>query len=119
MAIKFKQVERFKRIKNAYKYFEYFYNADGQSEVAGYLPFLVIWFRRSFEKAGIEDYDVCGYCGFTKDEEEDFLSWGHNSRYAHTYRRWCLDNKEKVIDLILDLIKRNNGYDPEIIIEEK
>ena len=119
MAIKFKQVERFKRIKNAYKYFEYFYNADGQSEVAGYLPFLVIWFRESFSKAGINDVKVCEYCGFTKDEEEDFLSWGHNSRYNHTFTTWCLMNKDKVVELILDLFGRNEGFDPEINIEEK
>lgn len=107
-----------KKYINVYNYYCYFYNTMGDSEKIGFLPFLIIWFRYQFEKAEISDYEVCKICEFTKDEEEDFLSWGHNSRYAHTYRRWCLNNKEKVIDLILDLIKRNNGYDPEIIIKE-
>lgn len=61
---------------------------DGMSEIAGYLPYLVIWFRRMFEKCGIEDDNIPDICGWDNDTAEEFWSWGHNSRWNNVFRTW-------------------------------
>ena len=71
------------RHPNLKKYAEHFIENPYDAEHSGYLCNLVIWFRHTLEKAGI--WDVPTYFKFNKYMTEDFETWGHNSRWSHTF----------------------------------
>ena len=118
--------ETIKRIggrKHLLKYAKHFEKTDGENEVSGYLPCLIIWFRYLFDKAGIDDGQVPMLFGYDEDsdEAEDFWTWGHNSRYAHTFSNWVAADVDAAINVGLDLIEENKlgDFDPDILEELK
>ena len=99
------------------KYAKHFEKTRGYSEIAGFLPFIVIWFRDLFKEAGINDGQVP--IEFEMDEEtsEEFWSWGHNSRYANVFKQYLLDNLDFCIDIALQIIdndERLSGFDSDV-----
>lgn len=109
-----KKLKNYPRLK---KYAIHFEKTDGDSEIDGFLPFIVIWFRDLFKEAGINDGQVP--IEFEMDEEtsEEFWSWGHNSRYANVFSWYLLSNLDFCIDIALQIIdndERLSGFDADI-----
>lgn len=117
-------LEKLKAYPNLKKYALHFEKTRGESEMAGYLPFIVIWFRDLFKKAQIDDGEVPVLFEMDDDTAEDFWSWGHNSRYSNVFSWWILDGMDFAIDVALQIIKNNDckGFDPDIrkkVMKEK
>lgn len=98
-----------KKHKNLYQYFKYWL-LNQCAEHDRYLPNLVIWFREIFDRAGIDD--VPEYLGWDADMAEDFWSWGHNSRWNHTFSVWLECEPEDAMKCAIDLADEHG--DPDI-----
>lgn len=70
---------------NVQRYVADYIENEGDGPGGTRLPDLVIWFRETLEK---NDVDVPDYFGWEDDWREDFYSWGHNSRWRHTFMNW-------------------------------
>lgn len=96
---KIENLDKLKRFKNLYRYALYFAKNNGDSEHYMRLPNLTIWCRLTLEKNGV---DVPNFFGWDDAVAEDFYSWGHNSRWNHTFgywmEQWILD--KEVIDML-------------------
>lgn len=118
-------LQKLKNYPRLKKYATHFEKTRGDSEIAGYLPFVVIWFRDLFKKAQIDDSEVPVLFEMDDETAEDFWSWGHNSRYANTFSWYLLSNLDFCIDIVLQIIDNNpecKGFDPDIrkkVIKEK
>ena len=94
-----------------------FEKTRGDSEMAGYLPFIVIWFRDLFKKANIDDGEVPVLFEMDDETAEDFWSWGHNSRYANVFSWYILKDLDFAIDIVLQIIDNNqecSGFDEDV-----
>lgn len=107
-----------KKYPNLRKYALHFDRTEGTAEEGGFLPFFVIWFRRLFDKTGIEDDQVPALFGYDdeSDEANDFWNWGHNSRYANVFSCWLEQDIDYALRLIFELIEQYklDGFDPDI-----
>lgn len=69
---------------NKYKHLKQYYmdylEHKGKAEHDGCFPNLIIWIR---EVMGDDQYKITEYLNMTEDAEEEFYSWGHNSRWSH------------------------------------
>lgn len=92
---------------NLNRYAQHFEKTNGSSEDSGYLPYLVIWFRKLFREAGIEDDDVPSLCGFDEYEEEEFFSWGHNSRYNHVFSVWIENDIDFALSVAFSIMEEH------------
>ena len=109
-------LERLKNYPNLKKYALYF-EKNKESEEAGFLPFVVIWFRDLFKRARIDDGEVPVLFEMDDDTAEDFWSWGHNSRYSNVFSWWILDDMDFAIDVALQIIENNkecSGFDEDV-----
>lgn len=109
-----KKLKSYPRLK---KYAKHFEKTKGYSEIAGYLPFVVIWFRDLFKKANIDDGQVPILFEMDDETSEEFWSWGHNSRYANVFSLYLLSNLDFCIDIALQIIDNNpdcNGFDADV-----
>lgn len=117
-----KKLKDYPRLK---KYATHFEKTRGDAEIAGYLPFIVIWFRDLFKKANIDDGEVPVLFEMDDETAEDFWSWGHNSRYANTFSWYLLSNLDFCVDIALQIIDNDErlvGFDPDIrkkVMKEK
>jgi len=109
-------LEKLEKYPNLKKYSLSFEKTGGREEVDGFLPYLVIWFRDLFEKAGIDDSEVPIICDMDDETAEDFWSWGHNSRYANTFTYWLVSDVDFAVNMALEIIENNNlvNFDPDI-----
>ena len=107
-----------KNYKNLRRYALHFDRTEGSAEQGGYLPYLVIWFRELFKKANIDDGQVPQLFGYDEDSDEaqDFWTWGHNSRYNHTFCVWLEQDIDYALNLAFDLMEEYNltDFDPNI-----
>ena len=109
-------LEKLKDYPNLKRYASYF-EKNKDSEEAGFLPYIVIWFRDLFKEADIGDELVPILFEMDDEVAEDFWSWGHNSRYSNVFSWWILDDLDFAIDVALQIIKNNPkcaGYDKDI-----
>lgn len=110
-------LEKLKDYPRLKKYAKHFEKTRGDSEIAGFLPFIVIWFRDLFKEAGINDGQVPIEFEMDDDTAEEFWSWGHNSRYANVFTQYLLDNLDFCIDIALQIIdndERLSGFDSDV-----
>lgn len=110
-------LKKLKNYPNFKKYSKHYEKTRGDSEIAGFLPFVVIWFRDLFREAGINDGQVPIVFEMDDETSEDFWSWGHNSRYANTFSWYLLSNLDFCVDIALQIIdndERLAGFDPDI-----
>ena len=110
-------LEKLKGYPRLKKYAKHFEKTRGDSEIAGFLPFIVIWFRDLFKEAGIDDSQVPIEFEMDDDTAEEFWSWGHNSRYANVFAQYLLDNLDFCIDIALQIIdndERLSGFDANV-----
>ena len=86
---------------NVQKYIkEYIYN-EGLSNKPMRLPNLIVWFRETLEKNGV---DIPYYFDWDDDLCEEFYSWGHNSRWSNVFASWLEpDDIEEHLENILDI----------------
>lgn len=70
---------------NVQKYVEDYIKTDGITPCTDRAPNLIIWFRETLEKHGV---DIPEFFDWDNDLAEDFYSWGHNSRWGHTFIGW-------------------------------
>ena len=54
-----------------------------------------------------------------KETTEDFESWGHNSRYAHTFMEMLEENLDEYINIIIDKLDNNQENKKEIFYKEE
>lgn len=73
---------------------------DGSERSSRYLPKLIIYFRQAFEKLGIDDNIVPNFFGWDKETGEDFWSWGHNSRWNHTFDSMLSGDTDDYVELL-------------------
>lgn len=110
-------LKKLKNYPNLKKYAKHFEKTRGDGEIAGFLPFVVIWFRDLFREAGIDDGQVPVEFEMDDETSEEFWSWGHNSRYANVFSWYLLSNLDFCIDIALQIIDNNErfgGFDPDI-----
>lgn len=110
-------LQKLKNYPRLKKYAIHFEKTDGDSEIGGYLPFVVIWFRDLFKLAKIDDGEVPVLFEMDDETAEDFWSWGHNSRYANTFSWYLLSNLDFCIDIALQIIDNNSecsGFDSDV-----
>ena len=92
---------------------------NGCSEHPHYLPMLVIYFRYAFDKLGINDVEVTKFLGWDGETAEDFLTWGHNSRYAHTFNIMLYDHLEEYVDWLKNAMLASDIQDFPVEIPEQ
>lgn len=62
------------------EYYNHYIGTDGKREHEGCFPNLIIWIR---EALGDDQWEITQLLEMTEEQEEEFGSWGHNSRWAH------------------------------------
>ena len=100
---------------NLERYYKHFEETNGQSERHDdSFPNLIIWIRLVVEPEdeGKEWTDVAQFFGFDEDDSEDFHSWGHNSRWAHVFFPFALNNLDLVKDKCIELAEKHG--DPNV-----
>lgn len=85
---------------NLHEYAAHFINNDGISENAEYLPKLIIWIRKT-----TDDQPDC----FNIDDEtyDEFVCWGHNSRWGNAFWGYLVENIDHAIEVCLELAREN------------
>lgn len=90
---------------------------NGRSRTPGHLSDFVYWLRCKIEKYfdGDPGHITCWpNAEYIKDEcleddedimdwDEDFWSWGHNSRWANTFALWVDENFSDMVDSAIEL----------------
>lgn len=96
---------------NLHKYITNFIKNNGESEDPEYLPKLLVWIRRTTDDRPVD---------FHMDDEtyEEFCCWGHNSRWKNVFWNYMIDNLEYVIEVCLELAKRNGDCEIEYSKED-
>ena len=106
-----------KKYKNLYKYAKHFL-IHQEAEHGRYLPNLIIWFRDVLDRAGVED--VPAYFGWDEDMAVDFWSWGHNSRWNHTFSIYLESEPKEALEHAISLAEEFGDPDvEEIYFKEK
>lgn len=86
---------------NVQRYVADYIENEGRGPGGTRLPDLVVWFRETLEKNGI---DVPGYFEWTEEWREEFYSWGHNSRWGNVFMSWLEpDEVEEHLETIADI----------------
>ena len=84
---------------------------EGTEQASRYLPKLIIYFRQAFEKLGITDDMVPDFFGWDKDIADDFGSWGHNSRWNHTFDSMLSGDTDDYVELLKQKMKEKGIKD--------
>jgi len=96
-----------------------FIGLEGQSEDPRFLPDLIVYWRCMKEKYHLKEHRVFDW---DEDTAKDFYTWGHNSRYAHTFWAVLADNPDYYISAMikqLDKKKSNEKFWKEYQEENK
>lgn len=92
---------------------------NGCSERPPYLPMLVIYFRYALDKLGLSDVDVPQLFHWDEETAEDFLTWGHNSRWGNTFNIMLFDHLEEYVNILKESMINECIKDFEVIIPEQ
>lgn len=103
-----KDLDKFPVLKKA---IEHFKETGGMSEEPDCIPHFVYFFKQKIYR-----FDLDPDLVFEWDSEtaEDFWSWGHNSRWAHTACMWIEDHLEECIEEAIELAKKYGDLDLEV-----
>lgn len=91
---------------------------DGVSTKPGYLPKLVIYFRRAFDELGVSDVNVPEFFNWDEETAEDFLTWGHNSRWSNTFNALLYTHLDDYVDELKSAMVDGEVYDFEVNYDE-
>lgn len=86
----------------------YVKNFEKENESDRYLPKLVVYIREFLDKA---DLDPVEFLGCEYGIAEDFYSWGHNSRWAHTFLPMLQANLDEYVSMVKEIMTENNIKD--------
>jgi len=100
------ELDKYPHLTEAVKHYE---DTDGDSEHKGCLPNLIVWIRQVLPL----DIDPAEYFEMDDETAEDFYSWGHNSRWNHTFRDVLESDFEFCVRKCIDLAKEYGDYDIE------
>lgn len=103
-----KDLDKFPVLKKAVEHFK---ETGGRSEEDGCIPNFVYFFKQMNFRF---DQDPDEMFGWDSETKEDFWSWGHNSRWAHTACMWIDDNFEECIEKAIELAKEYGDLDLEV-----
>ena len=106
------KLNKYPNLTKAVKHYE---DTDGDSEHEGYLPNLIVWIRQVLPI----DIDPAEYFEMDDETAEDFYSWGHNSRWNHTFRDWLDSGFEFCVEKCIDLAEEYGDYDIEAYMTRK
>ena len=98
------------------EYVQSYKEHDGYSEIPGYLPKLVVYFRMALDALNTEPAE---FFGWDEETAEDFLTWGHNSRWNHTFSIMLENNLEEYVDLLKNAMIENEIDDFEVVIPKQ
>ncbi len=104
---------------NLKRYYEHFSATNGEAEIPGRLPRLIIWIRLSTEDAENEELvSVPKFFEMDYETEIEFYSWGHNSRWMNVFWRYAINNKELIKEKCLEIASLNKSdglvFDPDV-----
>ena len=84
---------------------------NGRSKTPGHLSDFVYWLRCKIEKYFDGDPSSITCWPNAEDNEneidwdEDFWSWGHNSRWGNTFTIWVAENFNDMVNSAIELAK--------------
>lgn len=114
LEIKRKIRKELRKYKNLNQYALHF--SEYQStEHPDYLCNLTIWFRYTFDKAGIMDMDLPEFFGWGKERTEDFETWGHNSRWHHSFWGYLVQEFNEALEFAIGLADKYGDVDVESV----
>lgn len=96
------------------EYVESYKKNQGVSEIPGFLPKLIVYFREALDKLGLNDGNVPEMFDWDDDTAEDFFTWGHNSRWNHTFGCYLDDNLEEYVQILKDTMENAGVKDFEL-----
>lgn len=74
-------MKNLKDYPNLHEYLDHFVKTNGKAERERCFPYLILWIRLALGEE--REWDITQLLEMTEDAEEEFGSWGHNSRWAH------------------------------------
>jgi len=90
---------------NLYDYYDHYIKTNGAREHEGCFPNLIIWIREALEE---NQYEVTSLFDMTKEDEEEFWSWGHNSRWNYVFApmiyQYLIDGDENTRDWCVSVL---------------
>lgn len=87
--------ERLEKYPALKRYVESFIQNGGMNPEPGLLSDLVVYIRKL-------DIDVPSFFNWDYETEEDFFTWGYNSRYANVLEPLLWVNLEEYVSLLID-----------------
>ena len=97
------QEETLEQYPNLNKYVNSFIENEGYPEETGHISNLVYFFKRMCIDNNLNEEELFQW---TKEEADDFYTWGHNSRWANMFAYYLECNFNKCISIALALAKR-------------
>lgn len=82
---------------------------DGGSVMPGHLPTYIFWLRRHLNNVDIDEF-----LGWDETWQDDFYSWGSNSRWANTFTAWVNSHFSDMVDNAIYLAKEYGDAIPDI-----
>ena len=95
--------DKLSKYPNLKRYFKHFAKNEGEPELNGFLPNLIVWIRLLVEPENGEWTDPVAFFGLTGDEAEDFFSWGSNSRWKNVFWPFAIENLDLVKEKCMEL----------------
>ena len=74
-------IDEMKQYPHLMEYYDHFVKSGGKPEHDGCFPNLILWIRLALGEE--REWDITQLLEMTEETEEEFGSWGHNSRWAH------------------------------------
>lgn len=113
-------IDEMKQYPHLMEYYDHFIKTDGKAERERCFPYLILWIRAAL---GDNEWEITRYLEMTDETEEEFGSWGHNSRWAHVVEPMIAnillegsdEEKEWLTDTFLQIAEEHGDPDVERI----
>lgn len=109
---------------NLKRFFDGYIANKGVAEHEGCYPNLIIWVREALKEDG---FKIVDYLEMPDFEEEEFWSWGHNSRWRHVVEPYFYeylvtgtdDQRNAMAEMLVDIAESYGDPDVEQIYFNK
>ena len=99
------QLENYPNLK---KYVEHYAKTNGKPEKEECISNLVYYFKLQCFNNDLDEEKTFNW---NNETSEDFYSWGHNSRWAHTFDNYLRYNFQDAIEIGINLAKEYGDID--------
>lgn len=99
------QLENYPNLK---KYVEHYIETNGEPENEGCISNLVYYFKLQCLNHNLNEAKVFKWDNRTY---RDFYSWGHNSRWAHTFDSYLHNNFQDAVEIGINLAEKYGDID--------